>query len=224
MRPLLLINPNTSESTTLEMLSVARASAPPLQEVVGLTAAHGAALIDDEAKLETSAEAVVDVVRSVDLAGYRGVIVSAFGDPGLEALRLLSPVPVTGIAEAGIIEAARDGRRFSIVTTTPKLASAINKKVIQCGFGHLYAGLRLTEGPAEEVMKDPDLLEASLARACEDAVSQDATEAIVIGGGPLAVSAASLRWRFPVPIIEPVPAAVRLALTRADDGDLPRAS
>jgi Asp/Glu/hydantoin racemase len=102
------------------------------------------------------------------------------------------------------------------------LAVAINKKVIEYGFGHLYAGLRLTEGPPAEVMRDPFLLEASLAEACQAAVSEDSTEAIVIGGGPLAVSAASLRSQFSVPIIEPVPAAVRLALRRAGDGDTRR--
>jgi Asp/Glu/hydantoin racemase len=71
-------------------------------------------------------------------------------------------------------------------------------------------------------MRDPFLLEASLAEACQAAVSEDSTEAIVIGGGPLAVSAASLRSQFSVPIIEPVPAAVRLALRRAGDGDTRR--
>ncbi|NUP73647.1 MAG: aspartate/glutamate racemase family protein [Sinomonas sp.] len=224
MRPLLLINPNTSESTTMAMVSVARISGSAQLEIEGVTALRGSSLIDDEAKLETSATAVLEVSRRMDLASYRGVIVSAFGDPGLNELRHYSPVPVTGIAEAGIIEAAQNGRRFSIVTTTPRLAATINKKVTEYGFGHLYAGIRLTQGDPVEVMRDPALLESSLAQACEAAVSEDATEAIVIGGGPLAVSAASLRSRFPVPIIEPVPAAVRLALARANDGELGRAS
>lgn len=195
---------------------MARRSAPACHVVVGATALRGSTLIDDEEKLATSAEAVVEVALALDLSKYSGVIVSAFGDPGLEALRRSSPVPVTGIAEAGIIEAAQNGRRFSIVTTTPQLSSAINKRVIHYGYGDLYTGLRLTAGHPADIMKDPVLLEASLARACEAAISQDGAEAIVIGGGPLAVSAVSLRSRFSIPIIEPVPAAVRLALTRAE--------
>lgn len=61
---------------------------------------------------------------------------------------------------------------------------------------------------------DPVRLEAGLVRACEAAISEGAAEAIVIGGGPLAVREVALRSRFSIPIIEPVPAAVRLAAAR----------
>jgi Asp/Glu/hydantoin racemase len=37
----------------------------------------------------------------------------------------------------------------------------------------------------------------------------------VIGGGPLAAAAEALAPRLPVPVIEPVPAAVRAAVRRA---------
>jgi allantoin racemase len=215
VRPILLINPNANRQTTVEMVNVARASAPACQVVVGVTALRGATLIDDDAKLATGAEAVAEVAQTVDLKKYSGVIVSAFGDPGMKALRRSSPVPITGIAEAGMIEAAHNGRRFSIVTTTPQLSSAIYKMVTHYGFGELFTGLRLTGGHAADVMKNPVLLEASLALACEAAILEDAAEAIIIGGGPLAASAMSLRSHFSIPIIEPVPAAVRLALKRA---------
>ena len=43
----------------------------------------------------------------------------------------------------------------------------------------------------------------------------DGAEAIVIGGGPLARSAQALARRLPVPVIDPVCAAVRLACQRA---------
>ncbi|MBT8161998.1 MULTISPECIES: aspartate/glutamate racemase family protein [Arthrobacter] len=215
MGPLLLINPNTSKPTTIEMVDVARAAATNHEAIIGATALRGSDLIDDDGKLATAAEAVVELAQSLELAPYQGIIVSAFGDPGVEELRRRVPVPVTGIAEAGIFEAAREGRRFSIVTTTPRLASAINGRVAEYGFGDLYTGLRLTEGNPAEIMKDAVLLEESLSQACEIALVEDAAEAIVIGGGPLALSAVALRRRFPVPIIEPVPAAVRLALARA---------
>jgi hypothetical protein len=39
-----------------------------------------------------------------------GVLIGCFGDPGLFALRESSACPVTGLAEASFIEAARRGR------------------------------------------------------------------------------------------------------------------
>lgn len=216
MRPLLLINPNTNEKTTQEMLHIARAAAPFGQVIDGATVAHGAPLIYDDEKLSVSANAVTELASRLDLAQYAGIIVAAFGDPGIDALRDISTVPVTGIAEAGILEAARGNRRFSIVTTTPELVSAIHKRVERYGFKDNFAGVRLTEGKVIELMSDPIRLEESLAQACLTAISEDAAEAIVIGGGPLAVHALALKSRFSVPIVEPVPTAVQLAIARAD--------
>lgn len=215
MRPLLLINPNTNSKTTQEMVEIAQRSAGPGQRVEGATAASGAPLISDSEKLSASAAEVISLARQADPEAYSGIIISAFGDPGLGHLQKSLSIPVTGIAEAGIIEAVQDGRRFSIVTTTPDLVAAIGKLVENYGYAAQFAGVRLTEGDVDSVMSQPALLEASLAAACRVAILEDAAEAIIIGGGPLAVHAAALRSRFSVPIIEPVPAAVRLAVERA---------
>lgn len=215
MRPLLLINPNTNEATTQEMVEIARAAAPSGLVIEGATVTHGAPLIYDDEKLSVSARAVTELASTLELTRYCGVMVAAFGDPGIDALRAISPVPVTGIAEAGIIEAARGNRRFSIVTTTPNLVSAIQKRVECYGYASSFNGVRLTEGDVVELMSDPSQLEARLAQACQIAISEDAAEAIVIGGGPLAVHALALKSRFSVPIVEPVPTAVRLAVARA---------
>lgn len=65
-------------------------------------------------------------------------------------------------------------------------------------------------------MGDPQRLQDALEQACKDAIHQDGAQAIIIGGGPLAVAARALKDRLPVQIVEPVPAAVRLAMRRAD--------
>jgi len=218
MRPLLLINPNTNSRTTQEMVDIAQRSADPDQLVEGATAASGASLISDSEKLSASEAEVISLARRADPEKYSGIIISAFGDPGLRELQNRLSIPVTGIAEAGIFEAVQDGRRFSIVTTTPDLVSAIGKLVEDYGYADQFAGVRLTEGDVTSVMSQPALLETSLAQACRIAIAEDAAEAIIIGGGPLAVHAAALRTRFAVPIIEPVPAAVRLAVERARVG------
>ena len=197
------------------MVEIARHAAGPGQHVEGATAASGASLISDSEKLSVSEAEVVSLARGADPEKYSGIIISAFGDPGLRALQNRLAIPVTGIAEAGVIEAAQDGRRFSIVTTTPDLVASIGKLVEDYGYADQFVGVRLTEGDVDSVMSQPALLEASLAQACEIAILEDAAEAIIIGGGPLAVHAAALRSRFSVPIIEPVPAAVRLAVERA---------
>jgi Asp/Glu/hydantoin racemase len=64
-------------------------------------------------------------------------------------------------------------------------------------------------------MAEPAGLKAALEGAIRRALDESAADAVIIGGGPLAAAAAALRPRLAVPIIEPVPAAVALALRRA---------
>lgn len=211
---LLLVNPNTNAGTTALMTAIAQRAAPPGVAVEGATAETGAPLILDPAMLATAAGAVEALLAATDLAPYAGVIVAAFGDPGLAAARALSAVPVTGIAEAAMAAAAGHGR-FAIVTTTPLLAEAIGARAAAYGHAAAFAGTWLTEGQAGSLMADPARLEAALEAAIRRALAEAAPDAVIIGGGPLAAAAAVLRPRLTVPIIEPVPAAVALALRRA---------
>lgn len=218
----LLINPNTNAATTEAMAGIARDS-DPRARVDGATVRTGAPLLVDEALLAQGAAAVVDLTRATDFTGYDGAIVAAFGDPGLAAARTLCPVPIVGIAEAGMGEAAAGERRFSVVTTTPLLVAAIERRIEEYGLGANFAGVRLAQGEIGALMADPAALEAALAAACEVAIAKDGAQAIVIGGGPLARAARALAPRFGVPIVEPIPAAMRLLRVRIEAGGGARA-
>lgn len=209
---LLLVNPNTSHATTARMVEIGQAVSADVT-IGGLTAPFGAPLIKDETALEEAARATLALVPQIEAADARGVIVAAFGDPGLAALRQRLAIPVTGIAEAGMAEAATAGRRFAVVTTTPALVGAIAGAAAR--YGHdTFAGTWLTPGDPAEVMADLDRLVGALHEACLRACRESAAEAIVVGGGPLAVAARRLAGLVKVPLIEPVPAAVRLAAIR----------
>ncbi|MCA8929580.1 MAG: hydrogenase expression protein HupH [Alphaproteobacteria bacterium] len=204
---LALVNPNTNADTTAAMLAIARDAAPPAVQVQGFTAAFGAPLIQNPPALGLAAGAVEALAGS--LAGFDGVIVSAFGDPGRDRLAAALPAPVVGIAEAGMALAARrSGGRFAVVTTTPDLTESIRETARAYGHGEALVAVRTTRGDAAALMADPPRLQQALAQLIADAVAQDGARAIVIGGGPLALAARRLSGRFAVPIIEPIPAAV----------------
>jgi len=215
MSRILLINPNTSAATTDMMVAIAQAEMAPGFRVEGISAWHGVPMIINETEL---AEAALEVHRSWLRAGpgWAGVIVSAFGDPGLERVRASTRLPVAGICEASMLEAAGDGkaRRFGVATVTPELTRVIQVRADELGLGQAYAGIRLTQGAPRELAADPEALEHALAEAVRACVEQDGAEAVVIGGGPLGQAAMRLAPRFEVPVIAPIPAAVRLLLAR----------
>lgn len=208
---IVLVNPNTSKATTTVMVDIAAEAAAGRADVVGITAAFGAPLITEPAALAVAAEAVVALAPA--LLHADAVIVAAFGDPGLHALRGLLPVPVTGIAEAGMAEAAAGGRRFAVATTTPLLRDSIAAAAAR--YGHTtFAGTWTTPGDPAALTANADALLAALDAACRAAIAEGGAEAVVIGGGPLARAARALAGTLPVPLVEPLPAAVRLSLAR----------
>jgi len=206
-----LVNPNTTRATTDVMVWIAAEAAGAGVRVEGLTARFGAPLITDPDALDIAAQAVAAL--RPDMARFDAVIVSAFGDPGLEALRAQLGIPVTGIAEAGMAEAGIGGRRFAVVTTTPRLVARIDDCALRY-HAEGYGGTWTTPGDPAAVMAEPARLDAALTDAIHEAVDAGAAEAVVIGGGPLAMAARALAGISPVPLIEPVPAAVRLTVMR----------
>lgn len=212
MRRLALLNPNTNSATTAHMLGIARALAPPGVAVQGHTMLLGPAIVTDETALAAAARQIETVGLALASDGVDGILVAGFGDPGLDALRKALAIPVTGIAEAGMAEAAALGR-FSIITTTPHLERSILGLVDRYGHRAALASLRITPGVAEQVMADPDALQRALVAIARDCAA-DGARSVLIGGGPLARAARAVSDAIDLQVIEPVAAGARLALAR----------
>jgi Asp/Glu/hydantoin racemase len=192
------------------MTRIAQQEAGDRAIVSGLTSPYGAPLIVEPAALDVAARAVVSLAPALSQAD--AVIIAAFGDPGLDALRDALSVPVTGLAEAGMAEAAAGGRRFGVVTTTPALAPRIAETAARYGYDR-FVGTWTTPGDPTALTDDPVALLPALGKGCRRAVEEGCAEAVVIGGGPLAEAARALALSAVVPLIEPLPAAVRRALS-----------
>jgi allantoin racemase len=205
---ILLINPNASQATTDMMVRIAQSAAPNGVEIVGATAQHGPPMIVDPAALAASAPQVVEigVGASKDVSG---IIISAFGDPGINDLRQMVGVPLVGIAEAAMLAASANGRRFGIATTTPGLVASIDARAAELGVGPFYTGTRLTSGDPLKLAADPDRMTEALRQAVSACIELDKAQAVIIGGGPLGNAATALTPMFSIPVIAPIPAAVR---------------
>jgi allantoin racemase len=210
-----LLNPNTSTRSTELMLASALAAAPEGVQIEGRNVDHGAELIADEAALHQASLAVQAMAPSLAAEGFDAIIVAGFGDPGVDALRQSQALPVTGIGEAGISEAARGGLRYAIVTVTPELHASLVAAAHASAPASQFAGVRYTEGDRKAVMHSPIGLQQALLDACRVAVEADGAQAIVIGGGPLAHAAQAIGSTLQLRVVDPVRAAVHLACARA---------
>jgi allantoin racemase len=209
---ILLINPNISDSVTDLIRAEARRSASAGTEVEALTAPFGVAYI------ETRFEAMVGAYATAQVAAERSgqcdaVVVAAFGDPGLGALRELLPVPVTGMTEAALASAHLLGHRISIIAISQRIQAWYREVVESYGFGPRLASIRALDRPISAIGGVQEEHAQALKALAERAVAEDGAEVIVLAGAPLAGLARSLQGQLPVPVVDGVSSAVRHAET-----------
>jgi Asp/Glu/hydantoin racemase len=207
-RRILLINPNSLEATTAMMVAIAKSVVTGGFDMVGATATRAPSMIVAPDALDAAAPEVEEIALA-HRSSCDGIIVSAFGDPGLAGIKAAMKLPAVGIGESSMLEAAGGGRRFGVATTTPLLKAKIDARPDALGLRSHYTGTRFAEGDPEVLMRDPARLRAALAGAVEACIAQDGAEAVIIGGGPLGEAARELQPMFTVPVIAPIPSAVR---------------
>lgn len=210
-----LLNPNTSRRSTELMMASAWSVAPAGVHIEGRTVLTGSDFIADQAALQLAGQAVLAYAPALADEGFDAVIVAGFGDPGVAALRRSLALPVTGLGEAGIAEAANDGLRFAIVTVTPDLHDSLVVAAHTAASPGQFAGVYYTSGDMTTLMRHPAQLQSALLQACRNAVVRDSVQVIVIGGGPLAHAAQNIAAQLQIRVVDPVCAAVRLSCRRA---------
>lgn len=211
---LLLVNPNISDSVSELIRAEALRSASPGTEVEVLTAPLGVAYI------ETRFEALLGAYATAQLAcehaaRHDAVVVAAFGDPGLAALREVLPVPVTGLTEAALASAHLLGHRISIIAISQRIQAWYREVVEGYGFGSRLASIRALDRPLARIGGVQDEHAQALQDLAERAVAEDGADVIVLAGAPLAGLARALHGRLPVPVVDGVSSAVRHAETLA---------
>lgn len=207
---LLLINPNISDSVSTLIDAEARRSAAPGTAIRTVTARSGVAYI------ETRFEAMLGAQEAARLAAEfapqaDAVIVAAFGDPGVRALREVLPCPVLGITEAALASAMLLGQRFSIIAISERICAWYRETVDSIGLLSRLASIRALDEPLASIASVQEDQSANLLKLCERAVAEDGADVLVIAGAPLAGLARSLRHRLPVPCVDGISSAVRHA-------------
>lgn len=211
---LLIVNPNTSPSTTRRIADAAGAAAQPGDDFVTSRAAFGPALIVTPEDGAEAARGVVEAVRRHPDTPD-GIVLASFGDTGAEDVHRIWPgIPVIGIAEAAFAAALRIGGPFSIVTFAPEVAEPLRQKAIAHGAGdallrvaHLKNTLSGDPADLAEALAEP------LANLCQSCAEEGA-QSVVLGGGPLAGLASRIAPTCPVPVIDGTQEAIVQMRTR----------
>lgn len=214
-RRLLVINPNVTEAITSTMVEEVRRTAAADTEIVAATARFGTQYIENRVEAAIAGHAVLEAMAEHG-PGCDAAIVAAFGDPGVFAAKELMEFPVIGISEAAFLTAYTLGRRYAIVCLTPRLAIWYRECAEEHGLAGRLAVVRPLDVPPSDITTAKAETGSRLVEACHEVVDRHGAEVVIMGGGPIAGLARTVAHEIPVPVLDGVSCAVRLAEALVD--------
>ena len=224
---LLVINPNISDEVTALIQAEAQRSAAPDTELIVRTAGHGVEYIETRFESLIAAGAVAELIAeyahdggthgggsgtagSTTAAAVDGIVVAAFGDPGMPALKELLDVPVIGITEAALCAAALQGQRFSIIAISDRIQAWYLDCVERFGFGGRLASIRSINQSLNSIGSVQADFKETLLALSRQAVTEDGADVVILAGAPLAGLARELEGQIPVPVVDGISAGIRM--------------
>lgn len=205
-----LINPNSTASMTDGIEKAARAAAQPTTEV---RAEHPQGV---PPAIESYADEALCIPPSLALAEARAqewdvIVIACHSDPGIDAVRERVVNPVLGIGEASYAAAMAAGRRFSLITLTPRFVGRKREQIRRLGFLDRCASIRTLGAGVVEGFEQKDRLRDRFLAEAEAAVREDGADCVVLGCSGMVGIAQDLQAQVGVPVVDPVVAAVKLA-------------
>jgi allantoin racemase len=208
---LLFINPNTSESFTQRIETIAKKYAQPGTEILVRTSLSGPRSIESIYDEVLSTPGTLEVALG-ELYQVDGIVIACYSDhPAIAALREITEKPVLGIAEASMYMACMLGRRFSVVTTNIEWEPLLWDAVNHYGLAERCASVCSTRMPvlALESAEQEDVYEMIL-KASHRAIDQDGAEVICLGCAGMAGLDKRLENELNVPVLDGVVCALKL--------------
>jgi allantoin racemase len=207
---IVIINPNSTAAVTAAIecaLLPWRMAGGPAIECVTLS--EGPPGIETQAHVEQVVAPVCRLVRArEDAAAF---VIACFSDPGLHAAREVTPRPVLGIAECGLLTALTQGERFGILAILKTSLARHLRYLRQLGLharfaGELPLGLGVVE-LADEARAFSRLVEVG--RRLRD---ERGAEVLVLGCAGMAQYRRALADALGMAVVDPTQAAVTMAI------------
>jgi allantoin racemase len=213
-----VINPNSSASVTDHVRRALEEVKRPDTELTVVNPDAGPVSIESQYDREQVKPHVVELVRQANAEGYDAIMIACFSDPGLDAAREISHIPVIGIEEATLHIAAMLGHKFSPVTAFPIHIPTRDLHARMLGFAHAYASTLVTNMSVLEMDANPDKAKRRILNIARRAVAEDGAEVIVLGCAGLSGYANDIEKELGVVVLDPTAVALKIAEVFADLG------
>lgn len=210
MPGILVINPVTSKDlldSTERYLDGIRSSAVSVEVIAIEKGPLSIETFHDEA---LAVPGILDLAKT-RAAGFDGVVVNCFADPGVYPLRELLDVPVVGPAEASMLLASTLGHRFGVVSVLANSGPWVEIQARSMGLRDRMAGAVGVDLPVLQLRADASLASGYIVEAARGLIASRGADVIVLGCTGMALLARSVEAELGVPVVEPLAAAFKMA-------------
>lgn len=199
MKPVLLINPNTSAGVTAAIQHSVR-SWEGRVDVEVASVPWGPRSVESELDSLVAATAVVELIwaRRED---YSGFVIACFDDPGLIPAREIVSVPVVGIGEAAICVARERYQQIGVIV----VAERVRERVTGFFMNYGVASERLLFASLDGAVADLHTPDAEITERFVEAARRlrgQGAECVVLACAGFSHSVEPIRARVGLPIID----------------------
>ncbi len=110
-----VINPNSSQSVTDHLRDALNKIKRADCELTVICPDHGPVSIESAYDETLAAYHLMPLIKKANDENYDAIVIACFSDPGLDAAKEISKIPVIGIEEATLHIAAMLGHKFAIM-------------------------------------------------------------------------------------------------------------
>jgi|TARA_Y100000590_G_scaffold250139_1_gene281016 allantoin racemase len=207
---ILVINPNSNEAVTEGMAKVLQSfnfSDGP--EIVCVSLTQGPFGIESQADIEFVKLPLRNMVS--ERKDIEAFVIACYSDPGLQVCREATDRPVFGIQECAVLAAMAQGDRFGVIALQEL---SIRRHLIylrQMGVMGRFAKERAVNLSVEECASGAKTFD-KLCTVAQQLRDEDKADTVILGCAGMASHRSSLESRIGIPVIDPVEAAVSMAM------------
>lgn len=216
-RRIFVLNPNATEWMTDDMVVIGRSVAPPGCEVLGRTNLDGPPAIQGPEDAAASLPGLFAMHEAALRDGADAVILGCFDDTGIDTLRSRGAVPVVGLGEASCHSAAAAAQHFHVVTTLAVSIPVIEENIRAMGLWARCGSVRASGVPVLDLPRRIGDVQAAI----DGVLVDDPGAAIVLGCAGMSNIVSALRGAPTAPLVDPVRAAIAMAVARMEATDAP---
>ncbi len=208
-RPIVVINPNSNQAVTDGLAeALSGFSLPGGPEIECVTLTEGPFGIETQLHSDQVVAPLVAMVqRRTDALAF---VIACYSDPGIDACRSVSPVPVFGIQESGVLTALARGDRIGIIGLSSASERRHRLYMRRMSVLERVAGERVLNMTVDESARGAGTFDrlTEVGRA----LISDGADALVLGCAGMAVHRDRLEQALGCPVIDPTQAAVGMAM------------